>query len=93
MRLSRRLQPDAYLDTVTEELVNQNLANLHCTQIVIAHRLSTIRESDTIVLLDRGKIAAQGRHDELLVNAPTYAQLIGVQQGQINASLLDKHVS
>lgn len=72
----------SHLDAVTEELVNKNLAGLHCTTIVIAHRLSTIRDTDLIIVLEGGRIAAQGSHDELLVCDRTYSELVGAQRDQ-----------
>src|SRR5690606_34033018 len=42
------------------------------TLIVIAHRLSTVVDSDHIVVLDRGRVAGQGTHDELLTTTPLY---------------------
>jgi subfamily B ATP-binding cassette protein MsbA len=45
------------------------------TMFVIAHRFSTIQSADTIVVMDRGRIVGQGKHDELLSTCETYAQL------------------
>ena len=45
------------------------------TTIVIAHRLSTVRDADRIHVLDGGKIAAQGRHDELLKTCQLYRRM------------------
>ena len=45
------------------------------TTIIIAHRLSSARRADRIVLLDGGKVAEQGSHDELLARRGTYARL------------------
>ena len=45
------------------------------TTIVVAHRLSTVRRADLILLLDEGRIAARGSHDELLVQSPLYREV------------------
>jgi ATP-binding cassette subfamily B protein len=46
------------------------------TTITIAHRLSTVRDADQIVVLDRGRIAEIGTHDELLSAGGRYAALV-----------------
>ena len=45
------------------------------TTFVIAHNLSTVRDADCILVMDRGRIVATGRHDELLAASPLYAEL------------------
>ena len=49
------------------------------TSFVIAHRLSTIREADVILVLDRGNVVEQGRHEELLQKGGLYARLYQAQ--------------
>ena len=49
------------------------------TSVVIAHRLSTIRSADKILVLHRGQVREQGRHDELLAQRGIYARLHGLQ--------------
>lgn len=67
----------ANVDTQTEVIIQQALRRLlrDRTSFVIAHRLSTIRDADRVIVLDRGRIAEQGSHDELLALSGIYAKL------------------
>jgi ATP-binding cassette subfamily B protein/subfamily B ATP-binding cassette protein MsbA len=70
-------EPTSSLDAISEEIVFAALRRLRAgrTTIVIAHRLSTVRDADRILVLDGGKIAAQGRHDELLKSSQLYRRM------------------
>ncbi|MHB8059457.1 MAG: ABC transporter ATP-binding protein, partial [Gaiellaceae bacterium] len=67
----------ASVDATTEALIRTGLreAVKGRTTIVIAHRLSTIALADEIVVLERGKIAARGRHEELLTTSAIYRDI------------------
>ncbi len=69
------------LDTESEKLVQEALNSLleGRTSIVIAHRLSTIHNADKIIVIDKGKIAEQGTHAELMARNGIYAKLIEMQ--------------
>jgi ATP-binding cassette subfamily B protein len=75
------------LDTQTERAVQEALARLveGRTTIAIAHRLSTIRDADQIVVLDDGRIAESGTHDELIVRGGRYAALTARDADTIGA--------
>src|SRR5262249_53943101 len=70
-------EPTSSLDAISEEIVFAALRRLRTgrTTIVIAHRLSTVRDADRILVLDQGRIAAQGRHDELLKSTQLYRRM------------------
>ncbi|MGW2274146.1 NHLP family bacteriocin export ABC transporter peptidase/permease/ATPase subunit [Streptomyces yangpuensis] len=64
------------LDAVTEQVVIDNLRRRGCACVVIAHRLSTVRDSDEIVVLDRGTVVERGRHEHLVAAQGVYASLV-----------------
>ena len=69
------------LDTESEKLVQEALNKLLVgrTSVVIAHRLSTIHNADRIIVIDHGRIAEQGTHNELMARNGIYAKLIEMQ--------------
>ena len=69
------------LDTESESIVQQALENMmkNRTSIVIAHRLSTIQKADVIVVMQKGTIIEQGKHDELLAKNGVYKKLVTMQ--------------
>jgi len=71
----------ANIDTETEALIQKALGELlrNRTSLVIAHRLSTIRQANKILVLDAGRIAEEGTHDELMAKQGFYYNLYKLQ--------------
>ncbi|WP_375251885.1 ABC transporter ATP-binding protein [Dokdonia donghaensis] len=69
------------LDTESERLVQKALENMmkNRTSIVIAHRLSTIQNADEIVVMQKGEIVEQGKHQELIDQKGMYHKLVSMQ--------------
>jgi len=72
------------LDEESQALVQQAIQNLFRgrTVFIIAHRLSTVRRADEILVLSKGRLVEQGRHDELLRRNGFYASLCRISEGQ-----------
>jgi len=69
------------VDAVTEYTIQQALTQLMKgrTSFVIAQRISTVRNADQILVLDRGQVVAQGRHEDLMEESPIYAEIFASQ--------------
>jgi ABC-type transport system involved in Fe-S cluster assembly fused permease/ATPase subunit len=69
------------LDLETERQIHQALIQVskNVTTLIIAHRLSTIQHADNIIVLDKGHIAEQGTHDQLLKKNGLYSKLLSKQ--------------
>ena len=72
----------ASLDTETEKQIQDALARLsqQRTTIAIAHRLSTLRNATRLVVLDRGRVAEMGTHEELIEKKGIYYGLVMAQR-------------
>jgi ABC-type multidrug transport system fused ATPase/permease subunit len=75
------------VDTQTEKLIQEALDKLMegRTTFVIAHRLSTVRRADVILVMDKGRIAQQGTHQELLRSGGLYREIYELQLSQNNS--------
>ncbi len=69
------------LDTENEALIRQSIkeASKNRTTIIIAHRLSTVKDADKIIVMEKGKIVGEGKHNELLKICKIYQRLINNQ--------------
>ena len=65
------------------------------TVLVIAHRLSTVEKADNIIVIDKGHVAEQGSHSQLMAGGGLYCKLVqrqvlGIETGEKDLSLSDK---
>jgi ABC-type bacteriocin/lantibiotic exporter with double-glycine peptidase domain len=67
------------LDNHTQAVVRESLSRLNATRIVVAHRLSTIEHADRIVVIEKGRVAQQGRYAELIGQPGPFAELAARQ--------------
>ncbi|MDT0582657.1 ABC transporter transmembrane domain-containing protein [Alteromonas sp. W409] len=69
------------LDASSEKYVKQALDTLmnQTTTIIIAHRLSTVINADNIIVLEHGRLIAQGTHESLLESSPVYKEFVDLQ--------------
>lgn len=67
----------ANIDSATEQKIQQavHLIAKNSTMLIIAHRLSTIRDANRIIVMDQGRIKAQGTHSELVMTSDLYRQM------------------
>ncbi|MFE2752351.1 ABC transporter ATP-binding protein [Actinosynnema sp. NPDC059335] len=72
-------EPTAQMDAENEAMLTATVRRVarSSTVVVIAHRLSTVRDVEQIAVLDRGRVVATGRHEELLSTSPLYRRLAG----------------
>ncbi|MFA5258247.1 MAG: ABC transporter ATP-binding protein, partial [Opitutales bacterium] len=76
-------EPTSALDADSESKVKEAMKKLFKdrTSITVAHRLSTVMDAGRILVMDKGAIIAEGRHEELRANCPLYAEFCSKQAG------------
>ena len=80
----------ASVDSYSEKVLQEGLKNLikGRTTVVIAHRLSTIRDADNIIVLDKGRIVEEGKHNEMLARGGLYARLYQMSYAPVTERVL-----
>jgi len=70
------------LDSETEKAIQKGLEGLHgnYTILIVAHRLSTVKNADWIVVMEKGKIIAEGSFNELIITSPRFKKMVELQE-------------
>ncbi len=74
------------LDVRTEASLLEELKQLSCTTFIITQKISSTSSADLILLLDEGRLIAQGKHEELMQTSKLYRQIYQSQYGEVAAN-------
>ena len=77
---------DSESEAIVQEALDDIMAQGNATVVVIAHRLSTIRNADMIAVVEKGKVAETGTHDELIAKKGKYFGLVEAQKAKVSRS-------
>lgn len=72
------------LDSATERAIFSGLAAIDHTLIVIAHRLTVLEATDQVIVVDSGRVVAQGEYEDLVASSPIMRTLVA-SQGEFQA--------
>jgi ATP-binding cassette subfamily B protein len=75
---------DAQTATQIQAALDDLMRQKTCTAFVIAQRISTVKNADRILLIDKGRLVAQGTHETLMRDSPLYAVILESQVKQKN---------
>ncbi len=69
------------LDYKTDSMLRKNMRDNYaeCTKVIVAQRISTVRQSDLIIVMEDGKVAGMGKHEELMENCDIYRETANAQ--------------
>ncbi|GAB7182138.1 hypothetical protein ATKI12_1969 [Kitasatospora sp. Ki12] len=75
-------EPSSQLDSVNELRLRNLVDGISRDRavLVVAHRISTVRHADHVIVMDGGEVKAEGRHEDLMLTSPMYAELVRGQQ-------------
>ncbi|MEO3945976.1 ABC transporter ATP-binding protein [Gorillibacterium sp. CAU 1737] len=79
------------LDLKTEAKLLRAIARYGCTTLLITQKISTAMEADRILILEDGRLLAEGNHEELLASSPLYRKIVESQFGRKEATLHERH--
>src|SRR5690606_34111553 len=71
------------VDVATEARIQQALAGVRQTRLIVAQRISAVLNSDQILILDSGRLVAEGTHQDLMTTSPVYRDIYEAQMESV----------